>query len=100
MHDRLWQNPGRIQPPDLKSHAAALGLDLEAFGQCLDSGRYASLVERDTEEGVRLGVSGTPAFFVNGRLLVGAQPFDNFVRVIDEELALASRKPAGGSDAR
>jgi protein-disulfide isomerase len=49
---------------------------------------------------VRLGVSGTPAFFVNGRLLVGAQPFDNFVRVIDEELARASRKPAGGSDAR
>jgi predicted DsbA family dithiol-disulfide isomerase len=100
MHDRLWQNPGQIQPADLKSHAAVLGLDLEAFGKCLDSGRHASQVRRDTEEGARLGVSGTPAFFVNGRLLVGAQPFENFARVIDEELALASRESDGGSDAR
>jgi predicted DsbA family dithiol-disulfide isomerase len=100
MHDRLWQNPGQIQPSALKGHAAALGLDLEAFGQCLDSGRYASLVKRDTEEGARLGVSATPAFFVNGRLLVGAVPFDTFVQLIDEELTLASRKPVGASDAR
>lgn len=100
MHDRIWQNPGRILPSELKSHAAALGLDVEAFGQCLDSGRYAALVRRDTEEGTHLGVSATPAFFVNGRLLVGAQPFENFARVIDEELELASRRSAGGSDAR
>jgi predicted DsbA family dithiol-disulfide isomerase len=100
MHDRLWENPGKLQPSDLKAHAAALGLDTEAFGQCLDSGRYAALVQRDTQEGARLGVSGTPAFFVNGRPLVGAQPFEAFAQLIDEELALASRVPAGGSDAR
>jgi predicted DsbA family dithiol-disulfide isomerase len=100
MHDRLWENPGKLQPSDLKAHAAALGLDAEAFGQCLDSGRYASVVQRDAQDGARLGVSGTPAFFVNGRPLVGAQPFAAFAQVIDEELALAGRAGADGPAAR
>jgi len=86
MHDRLWANPGKLQPADLKEHAAAIGLDAGAFGQCLDSGRYAGLVQRDIEQGARYGVSGTPAFFVNGRPLVGAQPFESFAQVIDDEL--------------
>jgi protein-disulfide isomerase len=86
MHDRLWANPGKLQPAELKEHAAALGLDAGAFGQCLDSGRYAGLVQQDIEQGARYGVSGTPAFFVNGRPLVGAQPFESFAQVIDDEL--------------
>jgi predicted DsbA family dithiol-disulfide isomerase len=86
MHDRLWANPGKLQPAELKEHAAAIGLDAAAFGQCLDSGRYAGLVRKDVELGARYGVSGTPAFFVNGRPLVGAQPFESFAQVIDDEL--------------
>jgi predicted DsbA family dithiol-disulfide isomerase len=96
MHDRLWANPGRLQIADLKEHAAALELDTEAFNACLDSGRYASLVESDTEAGARLGVSGTPAFFINGRPLVGAQPFEAFASVIDDELERAGRASADG----
>jgi predicted DsbA family dithiol-disulfide isomerase len=99
MHDRLWESPGQLQPADLKEHAVALGLDPEAFGQCLDSDRYASVVEKDAQAGAQLGVSGTPAFFINGRPLSGAQPFEAFAQVIDEELALAGRTPAGGPGA-
>jgi protein-disulfide isomerase len=87
MHDLLWTNTAKLQVPDLKAHAVTLGLDAAAFGQCLDSGRYAHLVESDLQAGQGYGVSGTPAFFVNGRPLVGAQPFEAFAQVIDDELA-------------
>ncbi len=87
MHDLLWTNAAKLQVPELKAHAATLGLDAAAFGQCLDSGRYSHLVESDLAAGQGYGVSGTPAFFVNGRPLVGAQPFEAFAEVIDDELA-------------
>jgi protein-disulfide isomerase len=89
MHDLLWENTSKLQVADLKAHAATLGLDGATFGACLDSGRYASRIEADTEAGRGYGVSGTPAFFVNGRPLVGAQPFEAFAQVIDDELARA-----------
>jgi protein-disulfide isomerase len=89
MHDLLWENTSKLQVADLKAHAATLGLDAAAFGACLDSGRYASLVESDLAAGQGYGVSGTPAFFVNGRPLVGAQPFEAFEQLIDDELARA-----------
>jgi protein-disulfide isomerase len=87
MHDLLWTNTAKLQVPDLKAHAATLGIDAAAFGQCLDSGRHSRLVAGDLEAGQGYGVSGTPAFFVNGRPLVGAQPFEAFAQVIDDELA-------------
>jgi len=87
MHDLLWTNTARLQVSDLKAHAVTLGLDAAAFSQCLDSGRYSHLVEGDLAAGQGYGVSGTPAFFVNGRPLVGAQPFEAFAQVIDDELA-------------
>jgi protein-disulfide isomerase len=86
MHDLLWENTAKLQVPDLKAHAVTLGLDAAAFGTCLDSGRYSQLVEGDLQAGQGYGVSGTPAFFVNGRPLVGAQPFEAFAQVIDDEL--------------
>jgi protein-disulfide isomerase len=92
MHDRLFANQAKLEPADLKQHAADLGLETEAFNKCFDAGKYKAEVQRDTEEASRLGVSGTPAFFINGRLLVGAQPYESFVQVIDEELELAGRK--------
>lgn len=90
MHDLLWANTAKLQAADLKAHAATLGLDGPKFGECLDSGRYAGLVAADLEAGQGYGVSGTPAFFVNGRPLVGAQPFDAFAQVIDDELQRSS----------
>lgn len=62
-------------------------LDAEKFNGCLDSGKYRSDVMQDHQEGSAAGVSGTPAFFVNGRYLSGAQPFEAFKQIIDEELA-------------
>ena len=86
MHDLLWSNTAKLQVPDLKAHAATLGLDAAAFGECLDSGRHGGLVSGDLAAGQGYGVSGTPAFFVNGRPLVGAQPFEAFAQAIDDEL--------------
>jgi protein-disulfide isomerase len=90
MHDRLWENSTKLEVPELKAHAQALGLDAPAFAACLDSGRHEGLVERDLQAGQAYGVSGTPAFFVNGRPLIGAQPFEAFQQVIDDELARAA----------
>jgi predicted DsbA family dithiol-disulfide isomerase len=100
MHDLLWKSQGQLQPSVLKENAAALGLDANLFGQCLDSGRHASVVADDAAAGSQLGVTGTPAFFINGRPLVGAQPFEAFAEIIDDELARAARASSGAPGAR
>jgi protein-disulfide isomerase len=61
-------------------------LDTKVFQDCLGSGKHAQDVERDYQAGVALGVTGTPTFFINGRLLAGAQPLAAFSAVIDAEL--------------
>lgn len=66
-----------------------MGLDVPASEQCFYSGTYQAAVRRDVEEGTRVGVTGTPAFFINGRLVSGAQPLESFVRAIEEELPRA-----------
>jgi predicted DsbA family dithiol-disulfide isomerase len=76
-----------VSPEQLKAYAQDIGLDVSAFEQCVNSGTYQATVQRDVEEGSRVGVTGTPAFFINGRLVSGAQPLERFVRVIEEELA-------------
>ncbi len=75
--------------PDLKQHAVAVGLDAAQFNACLDSHKYAAVVEADIKMGNDAGVNGTPAFFINGRMISGAQPFEAFKKIIDEELARA-----------
>jgi len=62
-------------------------MDVTKFEGCLSGGVHKGAVQRDLEEGTRLGITGTPAFFINGRPLQGSQPFEVFARVIDEELA-------------
>jgi protein-disulfide isomerase len=94
MHDKLFANQSKLAVTDLKQHATDLGLDAEAFGACLDSGKHAAEIKKSVEEGQRYGLSGTPSFFINGRLIVGAQPFDGFAQVIDEELERGPSAPA------
>ncbi len=90
MHDAMFAEQKGLGGDGLKTIAAKIeGLDTDAFGTCLDSGKYADAVQKDFEEGARAGVSSTPAFFINGRYLSGAQPFENFAEVIDDELARA-----------
>ena len=86
-HDRLFSNQDKLSDTDLKQHAVALGLNAGQFTECVNTRKYQKDVDADIEAGNELGVTGTPAFFINGRALDGAQPFEVFKQVIDEELA-------------
>jgi protein-disulfide isomerase len=90
-HDRLFGDQSHLAEADLKQHAAQLGLDTARFNACVDSHKYKNDVDADVRAGNDAGVTGTPAFFINGRALSGAQPFEEFKRLIDEELA--AKKP-------
>jgi protein-disulfide isomerase len=87
-HDKLFASPSRLSEADLKQHAVELGLDGSKFNACVDARKYKAQIESDRQAGEEAGVNGTPAFFVNGRLLSGAQPFDAFKRIIDDELSM------------
>ncbi len=87
MHEKLFANQNALGVEQLKAYAVELALDSEKFNSCLDSGKFADAIAKDAKEGAALGVQGTPAFFINGRFLSGAQPFSAFAAIIDEELA-------------
>jgi protein-disulfide isomerase len=86
-HDRLFANQQQLQPDELKKHATDIGLDAAAFNACLDSSKYGERVRDGVAQGTRLGVNSTPTIYINGRMLSGAQPYETFVSVIDEELS-------------
>jgi len=86
LHDQLFANQQSLQPGALKTHAIAVGLDAEVFDTCLDSGKHADAVQAQMDTATRLGVVSTPTVFVNGRLVSGAQPYEAFAKIIDEEL--------------
>ena len=86
LHDVLFESQ-ELAVEALKMQAKRTGLDEEKFNSCLDSGRTAPLVKRDMTAGQQVGVSGTPAFFINGFMLSGAQPEEAFRKLIDAELA-------------
>jgi len=90
-HDRLFANQTKLSDADLKQAATELGLDIAQFNACVDSHKYGAMVDADLAAGQEAGVDGTPAFFINGRLISGAQPFDQFKKIIDEELELKKR---------
>ncbi len=85
-YDLLFDNQRKTSDDDLKAHAATLQLDAAAFAECYDSKKHEEEVNKDLEDGAAVGVSGTPAFFINGRMVTGAQPFEAFAQVIDDEL--------------
>jgi predicted DsbA family dithiol-disulfide isomerase len=87
MHEKLFANQQALAVPQLKEHAKGLGLDQAKFDKCLDGGDKAKEVEISKKAGEEAGVNGTPHFFINGRPLSGAQPFEEFKKVIDAELA-------------
>lgn len=92
MHDKIFEEQKETSAytvGDIKSWARAIGLDGVTFDQCLDSAKYAKEVENDFLAGQAAGVSGTPATFVNGRLVAGAVPFLQIEKVIEEELKKA-----------
>ena len=88
-HDIAFANQDKLGAEDLVKHAKAAGVDEKKFKECVDSHKFADYVKKDQQYGEKLGVRSTPTFFVNGQLLSGALPLDQFSEVIDEELAAA-----------
>jgi protein-disulfide isomerase len=86
-HRSLMTAPGTLDEADLKGRATALRLDVGGFGKCLSSGRHEEAIQASLRQGEDLGVTGTPAYFVNGRMLSGARPLEAFTELIDAELA-------------
>lgn len=85
-HDLLYDRQNDLSAANFKAWAQELGLDKNKFNECLDSGKYADEVQKDFKDGQTVGVSGTPATFVNGRIITGAVPFEKFEQIIEEEL--------------
>jgi protein-disulfide isomerase len=88
MHEKLFTTED-LSGPGLKALAKGIVADPAKFDTCLDSGKFAEAIDKDVAAGASVGVTGTPAFFVNGRVLTGAQPFEEFKKIIDAELARA-----------
>ena len=93
-HDLLFANQGTLGANTYKDHARTAGLDVPQFEACLDSGRSRPLIENDLQSGFASGVSGTPAFYINGETLTGAQPLAAFEKIIESELAKAKANRA------
>jgi protein-disulfide isomerase len=86
MHDKMFSNQDKLSVENYKKWARELDVDGKKFDSCLDTGKYEDAVKEDLAYGQELGVSGTPAFFVNGKLIEGAQPYSVFKQIIDSEL--------------
>jgi protein-disulfide isomerase len=84
-HDAMFASPS-LTPAALEGLARKYSLDVDQFEQCLSSHKFASHIDADRELGAKMGMSGTPAFNINGVVLTGAQPLAEFERVIDQEL--------------
>ena len=89
-HAKLFHGDG-LEPEKLKTYADQVGLDRKKFDDCLEKKPFKAEIDKDVKDGEKAGVNGTPAFFINGRMLSGAQPFEKFKEVIDDELATATK---------
>ncbi len=81
--NELGQGTVNIPEESLKQYAGELGLNTNEFNECLASNKYAAEIQKDFADGQSAGVSGTPAFLINGQMLSGAQPFSSFEQVIE-----------------
>jgi protein-disulfide isomerase len=97
MEERLFTHQQALERPQLSEHAKAVGLDVEAFDKCLDGHVTKAAVAADQAMAEKVTATGTPAFFINGRKISGAQPLDAFRRLIDEELKKAEAMVAAGT---
>jgi len=91
-HDKLFENQRALKRPDLENYAKELGLDVNKFKAVLDSNKYESLIAGDQALASKVGANGTPTFFINGRKIVGAQPYDAFKTAVDRALSEAQKK--------
>ena len=97
MHDKMFANQGALERQSLEGYAKEIGLDMGKFKNALDTNKFAARVEADSAAGAAVGANGTPTFFINGREFVGAQPFEAFKGIIDEEIGKANKLIAAGT---
>lgn len=86
MHDRIFASQSRLDPQQYLVWAEEIGLDVDRFQRDVAAADTRGAVDADVRQAAELGVTGTPSFFINGRFLSGAQPYESFKRLIDEEL--------------
>src|SRR5690606_24259265 len=91
-----FENQRALSRADLERYAARVGMDVAALGRALDDGTHRARIEEDQARASRAGARGTPGFFLNGRMLMGAQPYEELERVVREEIALTRRDLARG----
>ena len=94
-HDKLYLGGADTSPEKLRALAQETGMNVSIFEECFASGKRGSEVDKDVARATDLGVTSTPSFFINGRPLSGAQPYERFVGIINDELAHSGRKPTG-----
>jgi len=92
MHDEIFDSPKDLAPETMRKHAETLGLDMAKFDTDYASEETAKKIADDQKEGRSIGVRGTPAFFVNGKYMAGAQPYEAFKREVDAALKKDDKK--------
>jgi protein-disulfide isomerase len=97
MHDKLFDNQKDLKRPNIETLAQGLGLDMNKFKADLDTSAYKSRIDADMAEAAQFGARGTPSFFINGKPLRGAQPFEAFKTAIDKALTDANAALAAGT---
>ena len=97
MHDKLFENQKQMTDENFVVWAGELGLDVEKFKKDMADPAVKKMIEVQQRQGITLGARGTPAFFVNGRFLSGAQPVPAFKKLIDEEMKKADKLIASGT---
>ena len=91
MHEKIEANSTSLSRDKLIQLATEIGLDMKKFTNDIDTNAYKKSIDTMTDEIMKIGATGTPASFVNGRYLSGAQPIEAFKKLIDEELAKAKK---------
>lgn len=98
MHDKLFANQGALTRPDLDRYAKEIfGIDAAKFAKDMDDPKLKEEVQADSKLGTSVGAAGTPTFFINGRQIVGAQPFEKFKAMIDDEIKKADELIKAGT---
>jgi protein-disulfide isomerase len=96
MNDKLMANSTSLSRDKYLEIAAEIGLDVKKFTNDIDTHAYKASIDAMSAEAMKVGASGTPASFVNGRFLSGAQPYEAFKKLIDEELAKGAKPSSPG----
>ncbi len=91
MNDKLMANISALSRDKYLQIASEIGLDMKKFTNDIDTHVYKASIEVQVAEAMKVGATGTPASFINGRYLSGAQPYEAFKKLIDEEMAKAAK---------